>query len=70
LHANHVVAGARLHELDRQRAVLLEKRGRTVRIRDDGSSGVIGRHRVAASDDLFDGDLAGQPASVRERDSG
>jgi len=66
LHPDHVVACARLYELNRQRTVLLEERGRTIRIRDHGTSGLVRSDLVAASNDLLDRDLTRGTARVCE----
>jgi len=68
LHSHHVVAGARLHELDRQGAVFFEQGSGTVWVGDDGTSGLVCRDGVAASDDPFDGDLITNAAGVSKSD--
>jgi len=69
LHSDHVVASARLNELDRQRAVFFEERGRTVWIRDHRASGAVGRDRVAAPNHLLDQDLSRKDAALGDRDA-
>jgi hypothetical protein len=68
-HPNDVVARVRLQELDRQRGVLFEKRGRTVRIRHYGAPGLVGRDGVAAANDLLDRDHSGDAVRVCEGDA-
>jgi len=55
-----------LYELNRQRSVLLEERGRTIRMRDHGTAGLVRSDLVAASNDLFDRDFTRGTARVCE----